>query len=127
MTSLASTTDAARLQDAASQLRDLDGMARTAACTTGEAIVITNDTAQGVLHLVTVDTKQVISTIDLPASARVQLRDDRGAVIDVVTFDRLGRSADYRVELLQGDREIVWTVYGLTGYLADRSEPRAQP
>ncbi len=113
---LASASQSAQLHAAAADWRDLDGRARLFGRSLGPVVMSLNLERTAVMLNVT-DSKELLSEVTLPegTSGQLQTRTPN----KTISFDRLGRSVDYEVQLQVGERVIRWRVYGLTGLIGE--------
>ncbi len=111
---LAATSTRAKLQATASRLRDLDAHTRLLA-RSGEPASLRLDGTQRHVNVQGIRSTELLATVTLPAEVTVQVRASSGD--ETITFDRLGRSKDYRVTVQAGETVLRWHVYGLTGYI----------
>lgn len=113
---LASSSDQARMQAAAAQWRNLDAKARAFARCVGP-VVMDLDTEGALIRVRSAQDRELLSQLALPAgsSGKMDINGSPGTVL----FDRLGRSADYEVELGARDKTVRWHVCGLTGWIME--------
>ncbi len=111
---LAATSTRAKLHTAASRLRDLDAHTRLLA-RSGEPASLQLDAGQRRVSVHAILSTELLATVALPAEVSVEVRTSSGE--EAITFDRLGRSKDYRVAMQAGETVLRWQVYGLTGYI----------
>ena len=111
--SLSSVSDAAAFRAASARSRELDGKARLFA-RTGTPVKLSATTDHDGLVVQTVGTGEVLATTSMPSEVTVYLgMEDQQT--RAVTFDRSGRSADYRIILGRAESFTVLKVSGLTG------------
>lgn len=120
---LAATSAHAQLQAAASRLRDLDAYTRLLA-RSGEPAFLQLDGAEHFVRVQAIRSTELLAGAAIPEGVSVEIRTSSGD--EAITFDRLGRSPDYRVAMNAGETTLRWHVYGLTGYVR-RDEPGADP
>ncbi len=116
---LAASSENARLLAAAAQWRDLDARARLYSRTLGP-VVMCLDTEREEVTLHLSESGELLSHLLLPQNVTSRLIAE-GAT-DTISFDRLGRSVDYEVQLRSSGRVKAWKVQGLTG-LIQEDEP----
>ncbi len=114
--SLAASSEAARLHAAISQWRDLDARARLHGRIREAVTMSLNDEGTAV-RLHAIGSPEPLALVELPAGFTGQVRADPDG--DSVTFDRRGRSADYQVELIVGNRTMRWQVLGISGLVEE--------
>ncbi len=114
----------ARLRSLTADLIDLDARARLLAKTDRvcELRLPPETEPEVVLALVRQDGR--FSTVQLPQGARVQATTLDDQPLEVIRFNRSGRTLDYRVTVTLEELTSEWTVAGLTGWV-ERQE--AQP
>ncbi len=112
---LASSSDQARIQAAAAQWRVLDAKARAFARCTGP-VVMELDAEGALVRVRSAQDRELLSESALPAGMAGRIVVEGS---ERVLFDRLGRSAEYEVELGARDRTLRWQVCGLTGWIME--------
>ncbi len=113
---LASSSDQARMQAAAAQWRNLDAKARAFARCTGP-VIMELDAEGAVVRVRSVQDRELLSELALPAGSAGKM--DVNGSPGTVLFDRMGRSADYELELGARDKTMRWQVCGLTGWIME--------
>ena len=114
--SLASASDSAQLNATIARWRDLDARARLFARSLGP-VTMRLDRESRSLRLYYDGLAELLSHLTLPRGTNAQIVAQRPT--DVVNFDRLGRSADYEVEVSISERTVHWHVCGLTGWITE--------
>jgi type II secretory pathway pseudopilin PulG len=114
---LSSSSDQARMQAAAAQWRDLDARARAFARCVGP-VVMDLDAEGTLVRVRSAHDRELLSELALPAGTAGRIVVEGS---ERVLFDRLGRSADYQVELGARDKTVRWQVCGLTGWIMETS------
>ncbi len=113
---LAASSDQARMQAAAAQWRNLDAKARAFARCTGP-VIMELDAEGALIRVRSAQDGELLSEMSLPAGSAGKM--DINSSPGTVLFDRMGRSADYQVELGARDKAVRWQVCGLTGWIME--------
>ncbi len=115
---LASANTSAQLRGAVAHWRTLDARARTLSRALGP-VTMRYEEEPHRLQLSRVESDELLAKIQLPKKVHADLVTEHPT--DTIVFDRLGRTADYDVQMMIDDRVVTWHVCGLTGYI---TEPR---
>jgi prepilin-type N-terminal cleavage/methylation domain-containing protein len=115
--SLAAADDQAAFLNGAAQCRDLDAKARQCAQTQGSAALIRVGDDHNTIALEV--GQERLAVAKMPSSMSVHLERDRP--VTMISFDRAGRSPDYKITICRDDRSRSrgWKVCGLTGFLIE--------
>ena len=96
------------------RVREIDSRARTYARTSGHVILVWIDSENRSILMVESDTGMTLGEVEIEPNISLSIEvDGHGAKI---VFDRLGHSADYRVELRGNGSAARLSVAGLTGF-----------
>ena len=116
---LAGAGDKARLGEAVTMVRDLDQRARELA-RSGGPVALGLDGELRRMTITGVERRgSILAERWLPSAVDVTLREPGGSAVNSITFDRLGRSRDYTVQLAASGNDLVLSVSGLTGWMEE--------
>jgi hypothetical protein len=126
---LCSAGDAGRLTEAVAIVRDLDSRARALAQSAepdaepnAQPIILRHNARSGSLRIeraAASGQRETLAARAIPEAVELTIRRPDGGAIDAIAFDRLGRCADYRVDVTVTQRTVTLAISGLTGWMEE--------